>query len=218
MKISKLASTVVLTTSFATFFLFAILFYLYGDFKEALSDTASFFGGIATLVAAYIATQLFNDWRDVQSGTNRSEQATRTLRSLTAIQTTLDYYLSEVYIIANNYSDEDLEYCENLRNNIKNSYLELKTEFEINITLYEAVYEEKVSNIKTHDINDFNIYLFSINTALARIVKGEKYQDGRPILFYLKAASDRKTAFREKTVKNIASQLAPYILLNKALK
>lgn len=66
--ISKLASTVILATSFATIFLFAFIFYLLGGkdsaLKDALSMTASFFGGIATLVAAYIATQLFNDWKD----------------------------------------------------------------------------------------------------------------------------------------------------------
>lgn len=32
--------------------------------KESFSLTASFFGGIATLAAAYIATILFNDWKD----------------------------------------------------------------------------------------------------------------------------------------------------------
>ncbi|WP_347472705.1 hypothetical protein ABEF81_08545 [Acinetobacter thermotolerans] len=68
MSISKLASTVILATSFATIFLFAFIFYLYGGersvLEDALSMTASFFGGIATLVAAYVATQLFNDWRD----------------------------------------------------------------------------------------------------------------------------------------------------------
>ena len=63
MNISKMAPTVILATAFATIFLFAFLFYLYGDLKDALSDTASFFGGIATLVAAYVATQLFNDWK-----------------------------------------------------------------------------------------------------------------------------------------------------------
>ncbi len=67
MSISKLASTVILATSFATIFLFAFIFYLYGGersvLEDALSMTASFFGGIATLVAAYLATQLFNDWR-----------------------------------------------------------------------------------------------------------------------------------------------------------
>lgn len=68
MNISKMASTVILVTSFSTIFLFAIIFYLYGgehkNLNEAFSITASFFGGIATLVAAYIATQLFNNWRD----------------------------------------------------------------------------------------------------------------------------------------------------------
>lgn len=66
MNISKMASTVILATTFSTILLFAFLFYLYEDLKDALSDTASFFGGIATLVAAYIATQLFNDWRVVK--------------------------------------------------------------------------------------------------------------------------------------------------------
>ncbi len=32
--------------------------------KDALSITASFFGGFATLFAAYIASKLFNDWRE----------------------------------------------------------------------------------------------------------------------------------------------------------
>ncbi|MCU4521485.1 hypothetical protein KTI62_15165 [Acinetobacter schindleri] len=63
MDISKLASTVILATAFATILLFAFLFFLYGDFANALSMTAGFFGGIATLVAAYVATQLFNDWK-----------------------------------------------------------------------------------------------------------------------------------------------------------
>lgn len=66
MNISKMASTVILATAFVTIFIFAFLFYLYEDLKDALSDTASFFGGIATLVAAYIATQLFNDWKVVK--------------------------------------------------------------------------------------------------------------------------------------------------------
>ncbi|RZG71927.1 hypothetical protein EXU29_12450 [Acinetobacter wuhouensis] len=32
--------------------------------KDALSVTASFFGGFATLTAAFIGSKLFNDWRD----------------------------------------------------------------------------------------------------------------------------------------------------------
>lgn len=68
MNISKLASTVIMATSIATLFLFTMIFYVYGADQNALekafSITSGFFGGIATLVAAYIATQLFNDWKD----------------------------------------------------------------------------------------------------------------------------------------------------------
>lgn len=68
MNISKLASTVIMATGIATLLLFAFIFYLYGGdqkvLEKAFTTTSSFFGGIATLVAAYIGTQLFNDWRD----------------------------------------------------------------------------------------------------------------------------------------------------------
>ncbi len=71
-EINKLASTIILGTSFSTIFLFGLIFYMYFDpksgytsaLKESLSITASFFGGITTLVAAYIATRLFNRWQD----------------------------------------------------------------------------------------------------------------------------------------------------------
>lgn len=72
MKISKLASTVILTASIATIYLFGLIFYLYinadsktlATLKDSLSTTSGFFGGITTLVAAYIASKLFNRWED----------------------------------------------------------------------------------------------------------------------------------------------------------
>lgn len=86
MSISKLASTVILATSFATIFLFAFIFYLYGGersvLEDALSMTASFFGGIATLVAAYIATQLFNDWREQHNKTILANEAKAVFKKL----------------------------------------------------------------------------------------------------------------------------------------
>lgn len=86
MSISKLASTVILATSLATLFLFVFLFYLYGGedgaLKDALSTTASYFGGIATLVAAYIATQLFNDWREQHNKTILANEAKAVFKKL----------------------------------------------------------------------------------------------------------------------------------------
>lgn len=62
---NALAITVV-----ATLFFFALTFILFDFFKAgtSLKDTwetlGSFFGGITTLVAAYVAAKLFNDWKD----------------------------------------------------------------------------------------------------------------------------------------------------------
>ena len=62
---NALAITVV-----ATLFFFALTFILFDFFKTgtSLKDTwetlGSFFGGITTLVAAYVAAKLFNDWKD----------------------------------------------------------------------------------------------------------------------------------------------------------
>jgi hypothetical protein len=72
LKITKLASTVILIASFATIYLFGLIFYIYKNadsqtlstLKDSLSTTSGFFGGIATLVAAYIASKLFNRWED----------------------------------------------------------------------------------------------------------------------------------------------------------
>ena len=97
MSISKLASTVILATSFATIFLFAFIFYLFGGkdgaLKEVLSMTASFFGGIATLVAAYIATQLFNDWKDQEKYRITSSLALDCLKDYLAAKDMLFFYL-----------------------------------------------------------------------------------------------------------------------------
>lgn len=76
-KISKMVSTIILSTTFTTILLFGLIFYMYYEpnteytvgLKESFSITASFFGGIATLVAAYIASQLFNDWREIHNQT-----------------------------------------------------------------------------------------------------------------------------------------------------
>lgn len=72
MNISKLVSTVILATVIFSIYLFGLIFWLYSSsndktlvlLKESLSTTSSFFGGTATLIAAYIATKLFNDWRE----------------------------------------------------------------------------------------------------------------------------------------------------------
>lgn len=71
MKFSHLISTIFLATTFACIFLFAGIFWFYSGadsktlilLKDSLSTTSGFFGGITTLIAAYIASKLFNDWK-----------------------------------------------------------------------------------------------------------------------------------------------------------
>jgi hypothetical protein len=72
MKFSRLVSTIILATTFACIFLFVCVFWFYssadsktlGLLKDSLSTTSGFFGGITTLIAAYIASRLFNDWKE----------------------------------------------------------------------------------------------------------------------------------------------------------
>lgn len=71
MKFSKYLSTIFLATAISLIYLFSILFWFYtcasGDIleslKESLSTTSSFFGGITTLIAAYVAVQIFKEWK-----------------------------------------------------------------------------------------------------------------------------------------------------------
>lgn len=71
-KINKLVSTIILGTSFSMILLFGLIFYMYFDtksgytsaLKEAFSISAGFFGGVTTLVAAYVAAKLVQEWRN----------------------------------------------------------------------------------------------------------------------------------------------------------
>lgn len=72
MKFSHLISTIFLTTAFGCILLFAVIFWFYSNadsktlilLKDSLSAASGFFGGITTLIAAYIASRLFNDWKE----------------------------------------------------------------------------------------------------------------------------------------------------------
>lgn len=62
--------------------------------KDALSITASFFGGFATLIAAYIASLLFNDWKDEKNYELESKYLENTLLNIAPI-------FSELMLIRN---------------------------------------------------------------------------------------------------------------------
>jgi len=72
MKFSHLISTIFIATAFGCILLFAVIFWFYSNadsktlilLKDSLSTASGFFGGITTLIAAYIASRLFNDWKE----------------------------------------------------------------------------------------------------------------------------------------------------------
>lgn len=193
------------------------IFYKYSNDSnsaiDALDTTGSYFGAIATLSAAVVAAYLFNDWRVVQSGISKSEQAKLTLLSLIDVQITLDYYLSQVEIYASNFDEGDLEACKSLRSAIEEKYIKLLTQFELNLNYYETVYDEKISNHSEYQINEFNSYFFSINSTLSRIVKKHTDQYESSVLFYLQHAQKRRISFKENTVNKISEKLSPFIIL-----
>lgn len=221
MKITDLAQTVIFICCLIIIPVlgFAYLLYSQASLKEfeildkSFSATIGIFSGSATLAAAYIASRLFNDWRSVQSGVNKSEHAKLTLLSLSQIQVTLDYYLSQVEIYASNYKKDDLEICQNLRIEITEKYTKFMTEFQLNLNYYEAVYGEELSNHNEYTINEFNSYFFTINGTLTRIIKDDTLSRDASIQYYLRQAKSRKLAFKENTVKNISKKLAPFIIL-----
>ncbi|MCF0265465.1 hypothetical protein KW868_13495 [Acinetobacter guillouiae] len=62
-------ATLAVATSVVMAATFILFYYLNSStgIKDAWSTIASFFGGFTTLTAAYIASKLFNDWRDEQA-------------------------------------------------------------------------------------------------------------------------------------------------------
>lgn len=149
MDISKMVSTVILVTAFATTFLFAFLFYLFGDLKDALSDTASFFGGIATLVAAYLGTKLFIDWKVVERFKRTNEMLDRINLEVSIIYKDLTELLVQSQKLNNN------GFCrKETSQNIRHKILKVIT--------YIALDHEKLVKSNKY-INDYFVILNHLN-------------------------------------------------------
>ena len=76
--------------------------------KDALSITASFFGGLATLTAAYIASRLFNDWKEQKK---YEVPYSLTLDALTTYIKSKDTYFKYLVQYAINHKHEVISYA-----------------------------------------------------------------------------------------------------------
>lgn len=103
MKSSNFVSTIFIASTFACIVLFACIFWFYsnadsktlGLLKDSLSTASGFFGGITTLIAAYIASKLFNRWQDQHNKTVDKE-------IIFGVMTRLNDYLYAVGIFHTN--------------------------------------------------------------------------------------------------------------------
>ena len=81
MDIKNIVANTIAGTILTLLFLFAFTWIIFdfqgsaNSLKDTWSIVSSLFGGIATLVAAYIAALLFNDWRDQHNKTVEKEMA-----------------------------------------------------------------------------------------------------------------------------------------------
>lgn len=87
MKIKSSICRIFILSFVSLLFLFSFLWIIF-DFNKSpnsLKDTwtilSSLFGGYATLIAAYVATQLFNDWRDSHNANIKNNLIEKVLNS-----------------------------------------------------------------------------------------------------------------------------------------
>lgn len=104
MKLNNLISNIAAITFISLLFIFALTWIIFdfNDSSSALKDTwsiiGSVFGGFATLVAAYIASQLFNDWKEQHNKQVKNDFALRTYnqfkKSESSLFTTNDIWMN----------------------------------------------------------------------------------------------------------------------------
>lgn len=154
MKIPIHISTIFFISTIASIFLFALIFWFYSNandqtlilLKDALSTTSGYFGGITTLIAAYIASKLFNDWKTQHNqqvinnfGLQVYEEFSSFEKNLSIynqylqqLQGLIDAYGYEINTVTL-YTDKNQKYITNITNKmdeLKISFYSLYTKFQ----------------------------------------------------------------------------------------
>ncbi|RZG76656.1 hypothetical protein [Acinetobacter sp. WCHAc060025] len=130
MTLKDSVQTAILIVGFFSLLIFGVSYYFIlidpdssnHPLKESLSITASFFGGFATLTAAYIASKLFNDWKDTH---NKNIDAQLCMR----IYDFIDFANQELVIISGfvrNYSQLRVEDRPRFKNLLSDHFNRLK--------------------------------------------------------------------------------------------
>lgn len=231
--INKLVSTIILGTSFSMILLFGLIFYMYFDaksgytsaLKESFSITASFFGGVTTLVAAYVAAKLFNDWSESQTGVNRSELAKSIHIALIELKILCDYYYEMISIdilldeavndpeISQDFKKRRIErngQYQTDRDSFKDEYKKKFNKLKINIKTYETIFSVRL--LPEEDDFYFNSYSFHIAGLYSFIQRAESLEKLKE---FKKFAYTEKLKFEKKYMSNILEETSKFINLTK---
>lgn len=165
MTLKDSVQTAILVVGFFSLLVFAASYYFVlidpdssnYPLKEALSITASFFGGFATLTAAFIASRLFNDWRFEKDYETKSIYLNNAIQRLSSIHANLIICRSNAVNLKkiNHNLIINKEYIDRLSNNYDEELIKLHSDLKIIEKLFR-----NSSLIEYYNIYDKYIYVF----------------------------------------------------------
>ncbi|HAV2988539.1 hypothetical protein [Acinetobacter baumannii] len=167
MRIKVHVQTIILICSFITIILFGFIYYLLlgnehssvGTVKESLTLTASFFGGICTMAAAYVATILFNDWK-APYHQNKLDECLESLYELCSKLT--KYFALEYAQKITKVQNVTFQSLQKLSNQSKDEDLDLI------LNTMDELFQEIVS-----DMTNLSQLTFKINASFRKYTKNE---------------------------------------------
>lgn len=216
-EIERIVANTIAITCIALLFLFAFTWIVF-DFQgssNSLRDTwgivSSLFGGIATLVAAYIASLLFNDWRETQTAQNRAEHAKAVKKSLITLKSNMEFYRSQVLDYSNKTKPEERRMCKELKEDFLNKYHLLFMDLKINLEMYENTYNDNI--MKNIDGPHLKAYFICILIAFEAVIDMGDEQPNIEVSKTLYDIEKFNSSFNEDFFLPILNKLNPHINL-----
>lgn len=209
------------------FFFFTLWLYSYNDIdqplKEAWSLTISMLSALATIGAAIIAAMLFNDWRESQTGINRSDFARNTQTSLYNLASHLDYYHEFVKTrkalwcgkdfpdVSQNFIDQAEKIpkeCAEIRNIFRSECEELYKQFLIDLRIYEKTFDSDLNL----DLSKILYYRGIIGGMLRDLSEAKSACELNKMTSFLK---NSEKSFNKEILDIVTAEMSQYINLKK---
>lgn len=182
--------------------------------KESLSIAGSFFGGLATLMTAYIAVMIFNAWRTPQTAQNKSEQAKEVLLSFIKLKSMMDLFCNKAIMYANYADPKDKSVCKILQSDLKKQHYILIMEFEVNLNLYKITYSTVLNEYPSINDEKFNSYYYHINGLFSAIIDKPQPYSASPKAI-IQRLENSKQLFEDNFFDPLVKQLSEHIKLNE---